>query len=388
MSDRGRLGCVLLLAGLACTSPVDRGLVGPGAAGPLVPTPTPVGAPLSETTATTLSAAGGTFASADGALTITVPAGAVAAPTELTITAIANTARGAVGSAFRLGPEGTTFTTPVTLTFKAPERYPTGTSIAGVGVESQDTAGYWHRVEPVTRNAAAQTLTVEASHFSDWAVTWQTGTAAAEGTITLAQTVGTPMTATGRATLFLQGDDGYDTVYVMTGSLTVAEASYSVADAQCVPAQSTVTLPFSVAEVHKSAPPVFRWGIGASWELTCTAPGGAVTTELLPALFDTMSINLTRCAGDYAAGQVVEANRLAGTYTTDCGVEGTVSATWDLLGCVVGLQCASGTECRLGTTACDAAGAQSCVDGGSAPNGTTCGAAGTGTCTDGVCVVP
>ncbi|BDG05251.1 hypothetical protein [Anaeromyxobacter oryzae] len=376
MSHRGQLGCVLLLAGIACVSPSNdgTGLAGPGA-GALVPTPTPPGAPLALPVATaTIPAAGGTLSSADGALTLTVPAGAVAVPTDFTIAAIGNTARGAVGSAFRLGPEGTTFTTPVTLTLAAPTSYPNGASIADVGVEYQDATGYWHRVEPVTRNAAANTLTVQARHFSDWAVTWQTGTPAAEGPITLVQTVGTPMTATGRATLFLQGDDASDTVYVMTGSLTLAEPSYTVNDAQCAPVQATLTLPFSVAEVHKSAPPVFRWGIGATWELACTAPGGAATTELLPALFDTMSINLTRCGGDYAAGQVVEADRLAGTYTKDCGVEGRVSATWDLRTCATGLPCAL-PDCRAGVTACDAAtGVQSCVDAGTfVAAGTECG---------------
>ncbi|WP_242393489.1 hypothetical protein [Anaeromyxobacter oryzisoli] len=387
MSHGEQLGCVLLLAGFACASPYDgTGLVGPGI-GALVPTPTPPGAPLAIAATATISAAGGALSSTDGALTLAVPPGAVAGATDFTITRIDNTARGAVGSAFRLGPEGTTFTTPVTLTLAAPDQYPTGRSIADVGVEYQDAAGYWHRVEPVTRDAAAKTLTVEARHFSDWAVTWQAGTAAAEGPITLVQTVGIPMTATGRATLFLQADDAYDTLYVMTGTLTVADA-YTVNDAQCLPDQVTKTLPFSVAELHKSAPPVFRWGIGATWTLTCTAPGGAVTTELLPALFDTMSINLTRCAGAYSPDQVVAADRLAGTYTKDCGLDGIVSATWDLRACVAGLQCALAAECRTGVTACDAAtGVQSCVDAGAAPNGSACGAGGAGVCTDGVCVV-
>ena len=58
---------------------------------------------------------------------LTVPAGAVATPTDADHHARSRTlARGAVGPAFRLGPEGTTFASPVTLTFKAPERYPLG----------------------------------------------------------------------------------------------------------------------------------------------------------------------------------------------------------------------------------------------------------------------
>ena len=383
---RGRLR-LLLLAALACGSPASTvtGPGGPGSGG-LVPIATTFGAPVAAPRAATVNAAsGGALSSADGALAISVPAGAVADAAELTLMPITATARGAVGPAFRLGPEGTTFSAPVTLTFKAPDRYATGTSIAGLGVEYQDARGFWHRVEPVVRDASARTVTVSTTHFSDWALTWQLGTAAAEGPITLVQTVGIPFAASGRATLFFQSDDASDTSYAMTGTLTVPD-TFKVGDSQCVPDETTKTLPLGMAEVHKAQPPVFRWGIGATWTLTCTAPGGAVTTELLPAQFDTLSINLTRCGGGtYLPGQVVDADRLAGAYTTDCGVEGIVSATWDLRACVAGQPCPIAVDCRLGLTACD--GTPSCVDTGPAPDGTACGPGEVGTCSDGGCIV-
>lgn len=382
MTARGSLACVLLLVAAACSSPASRP-AGP-AAGVLVPTATQAGDPMSATTTAAFAPGGGTWSSADGALKLSVPGGAMAVSTEISITPIANMARGAVGPAFRLGPEGTTFAAPVTITLKAPDAFPAGVSFAGVGIEYQDARGFWHRVDPVARDAGARTVTVATTHFSDWALTFEGATAAAEGPITLVQTVGIPFTATGRATIYFQEDSATDTVYALTGTLTVP-GSFTVDGKTCVPDQVTKTLPFNFAEVHKSEPPVFRWGIGVFWTLTCTAPGPVVTTELMPAMFDTMSINPPLCPADYLDGQIVSASQLSGTYTKDCGVGDTISATWDLRTCAPGLGCDPGVDCRLGLTACTA-GIQSCADAGVAPDGTGCGVAGAGVCTGGACV--
>ena len=162
------------------------------------------------------------------------------------------------------------------------------------------------------RDSGARTITVETGHFSDWALTWQTTDAAAEGDIALDQTVGPALNqtispglhATGRAALFFLGDDAYDTSYVMTGTLTLSPATFQLDGVECTVAEPTVSLPVSIAEVHKDAPPVFRWGIGANWTATC---GGR--TEVVPARFDTMFINLTGCPGGYSSGQIVAPDR-------------------------------------------------------------------------------
>jgi hypothetical protein len=349
--------------------------------------PTLPGVPVDPTIATTISAAGGTVATADGALRVSVPAGTVAAATAFTITPIANTARGAVGGAFRLGPEGTRFTQPVTLTFKGPESYGRGTSLAGVGVSYQDARGYWQRVEPVTRDAAANTISVQTDHFSDWALTWELGVAAAEGPIFLDQGVGAPFTAHGRATVFFQGDDEHDTTYVLTGTLELDDGTVTMGDEVCVPDQLVKALPPNVAEIHKGFPAVFRWGLAVHWSLTCTAPGGGVTTRLLPTQFDTMFIALTRCPGLYDAGQIADPAHMLGAYTSDCGAEGRVTATWDLRACIAGAACQVAGDCRLGEVVCTD-GIGSCVDAGPAPNGTACGPGEAFVCSEQQCVDP
>lgn len=393
--------CGLLVAVLLACGPAQQHARPPsvGPAPGLAEAPTPVAAPVGGAAAATIDGGGGQIAAPGGALVVSLPAGAVAAATQIAVTPIANLARGAAGPAYRLHPEGTIFAVPVTLTFKGPDDYPLGTSIADLAVVTQDASGYWRRVEPVTRDEAANTVSVSTSHFSDWALVLALDTAAAEGPISLAQTVGVPFTASGRATLFFQGDDANDTTYLLTGYLSLLDpasstTTFTVDGATCVPDAATKTLPLSIAEVHKSTPPVFRWGIGASWTLTCTAPGGAVTVRELPALFDTLSINLTHCgAGAYGAGQVVTPARVAGSYTIqvagggECGASGHVYAGWDLAACVDGAACLLGADCRLGATVC-AAGIATCVDAGPAPDGTACGPGGASLCSAAICVNP
>lgn len=383
------VACAAAQAGCSAGSK-PQGPLGP-ASSALVPAPTPAGPPLEPALTVTVDPAGAAVTSADGALTVVFPPEAVTTPTPFTVTRIANMARGAVGPAFRLGPEGNTFAVPVRLTLRAAS-LPAGMTIGGVGIETQDAAGFWHRV-PSNVDAVAGTVSTSTSHFSDWSLTWQLEPAAADGPITLQQTyvnagrlAWAPFAANGRAALYFLGDDADDTRYLVTGSLTLVPTSFTIDGAECVATSATVTLPASVAELHKSTPPVFRWGLGASWPLTCTSPDGTVTGRQLPALFDTLSINLTRCAGSYAAAQVVGAQQVAGAYTTDCGAEGLVSASWDLRACLEGVSCVP-ADCRLGLTQCPG-GLQVCADDGPAPDGTPCGADGSRVCAAQACVAP
>ncbi len=63
------------------------------------------------------AASGGKVATADGALTVDVPPGALAADTQITIAEIAPLASGAIGKTYEIGPSGTQFTIPVALVF-------------------------------------------------------------------------------------------------------------------------------------------------------------------------------------------------------------------------------------------------------------------------------
>jgi len=66
----------------------------------------------------TIGASGGTVTSPDGTLTVAVPAGALGTDLKITVEEIAAPAPGSIGKTYEIGPTGTQFETPVTLSFK------------------------------------------------------------------------------------------------------------------------------------------------------------------------------------------------------------------------------------------------------------------------------
>lgn len=74
--------------------------------------------PATPLSSATIGAAGGTVTSTDGTLSVAIPAGALTTATNITVTATNPTTPGFVGTAYDIGPTGTTFATPITLTFK------------------------------------------------------------------------------------------------------------------------------------------------------------------------------------------------------------------------------------------------------------------------------
>ncbi len=105
----------------------------------------------------------------DGRLELTVPPGALSSEITLSAQPITNTAFGGLGTAYRLGPDGTTFAKPITLMFKAGAEDLGKVSIEGMGMAFQDAEGYWNRLPGATFDAAAKTLTVTTDHFTDYA---------------------------------------------------------------------------------------------------------------------------------------------------------------------------------------------------------------------------
>jgi hypothetical protein len=128
---------------------------------------TPVGVPEGLPANATIGAAGGSLTSADGRLTITVPAGALAADTLVGIQPITPTAPGALGHGYRLTPEGQNFAQPITLTFKYSAAEASATVPNLLRVATQTAQGTWS-LPQATHDAAQRTLSVATTHFSDW----------------------------------------------------------------------------------------------------------------------------------------------------------------------------------------------------------------------------
>lgn len=126
---------------------------------------TPKGTSTGNRYTQTVGADGGLVSSPDGMLVIDIPAGALSANTTIGIEPITNEAPLGAGGGYRLTPEGTEFAKPVTLTFKINEGLQPGLS----WIVTQKTDGTWLGCRNTDSDEAAQTLSVQTHHFSDWA---------------------------------------------------------------------------------------------------------------------------------------------------------------------------------------------------------------------------
>lgn len=130
------------------------------------PEPTPIGIPVGPPTTATIGTAGGTIASSDGKLSITIPAGDLATDTTISVQGITNNAPGGLGTAYRLGPRGMHFSSPVSLRFSYANDTIQIPELTGVAY--QDTDGVWYAPPDYSVDSLTQTVSAPVNHFSDW----------------------------------------------------------------------------------------------------------------------------------------------------------------------------------------------------------------------------
>ena len=132
-----------------------------------------VGEPTGVATTQLIGATGGTITSPNGDLRIQVPAGAVSGDITFSLTPITSKATGAFGQAWRLGPEGTTFATAVTISFKYSGAMLNGAAPESILVASQNSDRTWTRSTPVL-DKTASTVSLGSKHLSDWSMVLDT----------------------------------------------------------------------------------------------------------------------------------------------------------------------------------------------------------------------
>ena len=115
----------------------------------------------------TIGATGGTLTSADGALLLGVPAGAVGADTVFSVQQVAPPGPGTVGPVYDLEPSGVMFNPPLTLLFDYAGANLEGVDPQGLSLASYDSPGAWDPV-PSSVNVASQTIGAQVSHFTPW----------------------------------------------------------------------------------------------------------------------------------------------------------------------------------------------------------------------------
>lgn len=136
------------------------------------PAVTPKGEAIGLAKTQSIGTAGGSISSDDGAVTLTVPAGAVTGDTMFTITPITPTGPGGL-IAYRIGPEGTTFSNPASIKFNVTEKQLAGSEIAAMRVAYQDSERRWRAFTDATVDG--RSVTVKTKHLSDWGLLygWQ-----------------------------------------------------------------------------------------------------------------------------------------------------------------------------------------------------------------------
>lgn len=119
---------------------------------------------------TVLGTSGGTATDASGAVTLSIPPGALSQPTGITIEPMASypATAGLVGGAvYDFGPDGTQFAAPATITIAYdPSKVPGGVDESTLGLMTQDNTGAWVAVPGSTVDVGNHTVTGEVTHFS------------------------------------------------------------------------------------------------------------------------------------------------------------------------------------------------------------------------------
>lgn len=163
-----RSGLFLLLFAAAVSCKKSGG----GEPGPDLPKPQAVarGAADGAAVTKTIGPAGGVLHSADGQISLEVPAGAVAAATQFSIQPVQNTLASGAGASYRLLPESVQFQKDVKITLRYEPDSLGGTAEDDLYLAFQDAEGFWHREIMTSIDKAGKTLTVQTRHFSDWTI--------------------------------------------------------------------------------------------------------------------------------------------------------------------------------------------------------------------------
>ena len=159
------LGGLLALGSISCKtnpetpSPIDA-----------VGTPTEVGTPLGNAVSKKIGPQGGTLTSHDGLVELSIPAGALAQETTISIEPIQNYALHGVGTAYRFLPDGQQFGQPATLKLKYSDADVADSAPEALGIAYQRADRAWYNMPGKKLDKQKREVTVPMPHFSDWSL--------------------------------------------------------------------------------------------------------------------------------------------------------------------------------------------------------------------------
>jgi hypothetical protein len=115
-----------------------------------------------------IGAAGGTVASADGIVAVTIPPGALANDVTITVTPTTSPGAPTLSQVYEIGPTGTQFATPATILFHFGSLNLAGTSANSIQLATF--AGGWVSLTDAVTDLDAQTISAPTMHLSPYAL--------------------------------------------------------------------------------------------------------------------------------------------------------------------------------------------------------------------------
>jgi hypothetical protein len=173
-NGKARLGLLMLSLCLGFTACEKKEVIKPGqeeVPGNGVPSegePTAVGTPIGDKISQSIGSGGGVIRTADGKVSLTIPAGALSQTTTISLQPIENKAFMGIGSAYEFSPDGLKFAKPAQLTIKYEAGSLDGTSPEAIGIAFQDEKRAWQGTAAKV-NISQGTFTASVPHFSSWA---------------------------------------------------------------------------------------------------------------------------------------------------------------------------------------------------------------------------
>jgi hypothetical protein len=117
----------------------------------------------------TIGAAGGQVTTSDGDLSIVVPAGALAKDTVITVEEVPAPASGAIGKTYEIGPTGTQFLAPVTLSLRYAQADLQGNVAASLEVATI-VSGAWAELADEHVDTSGEVVSASTMHLSPYAI--------------------------------------------------------------------------------------------------------------------------------------------------------------------------------------------------------------------------
>lgn len=125
--------------------------------------PSPTSQPGSS--AKVIGPSGGSLASSDGTIQLSIPEGALADDTEIRIEVMAQGIEGGVGPSYSFSPDGLTFAIPAQLSLNT-QAHPVNPS--NVGLSFLDEQGHWRRYSETPSSELENAVSFDLPHFSQW----------------------------------------------------------------------------------------------------------------------------------------------------------------------------------------------------------------------------